>query len=223
MKTCWIVTSGFDHICGSKALQNVSQLLKDRPEGVILIAADGGANLLHRLRIVPDRIAGDMDSISAEALSFFRGKLDFDLHPARKDETDAELAMELAISMGAESIVVFNSMQQRFDQSFAILSLLERARNKGLTASIETGTQKVFLASNVTKLPDAVGQTVSLAPLSRKVTGVLTKGFEYPLSRETLYRDHCRGISNVVVDRDAEICYENGELLIILSHDREDR
>ncbi len=223
MRTCWIVTSGFDYRSGSKALPYVSQMLLNHPDNVILIAADGGANLLHRLRIVPDRIAGDLDSITPEALSFYLDKIEFDLHPARKDETDAELALDLAISMNAGSIVILNSMQQRFDQTFAILSLLERARDNGLNAKIETGTQEILLASKVTKITDAAGKIVSLAPLSREVTGVLTKGLEYPLNRETLFRDRCRGISNVVVDSNAEICYENGELLIILSHDREDR
>ncbi len=223
MKSVWIITSGFDHMSDPKALRHVSQLLTNRPEDSFLIAADGGANLLFRLRIVPDRIAGDMDSISEEALCFYRNNIEFDLHPVQKDETDAELAMEQALAMNPESIVIFNSMQQRFDQTFAILALLERAMEKNIPTWIETGTQEIMLATKNNRFEDAVGKTISLAPLSKEVTGVRTTGFKYPLNAETLYRDRCRGISNIVIDTDAEMCYESGELLIIISHNREAR
>ena len=72
-----------------------------------IICADGGTRHALALDLTPDVIVGDLDSLDTE----IRTKLEvagvrFDIHPVRKDETDLELAIRLAIDEGADEIEV---------------------------------------------------------------------------------------------------------------------
>ncbi len=223
MSACWIVTAGFDGTTDIESLLRIEEILGAKTENDTIIAADGGANLLHRLRIIPDMLVGDMDSIEPEILDELRNRCEVEIFPSAKDETDAEIALRKAYECNPECIVIVNSMQNRVDQTLSLLSLLYDAKEKNIDARIETGKQRILLAQPRFCLTDHVGHTLSLLPVSEEVTKVETRGMEYPLCGETLYRKKCRGISNVVVDSPAEICYEKGDLLIIISLDGEDR
>lgn len=76
-------------------------LRKEEPE--ILIGADRGICFLRDKGIRPTHIVGDFDSASGDALEYFRR---FPEIPIRKfnpvkDLTDTEIAMNLAIELGA--------------------------------------------------------------------------------------------------------------------------
>ena len=81
-------------------------LRKEEPE--ILIGADRGICFLRDKGIRLTHIVGDFDSASGDALEYFRR---FPEIPIRKfnpvkDLTDTEIAMNLAIELGAERIFI---------------------------------------------------------------------------------------------------------------------
>ena len=49
-------------------IEEYKELLKDR----LIYCADGGANFVYRERILPNVILGDLDSITSEALEYFK-------------------------------------------------------------------------------------------------------------------------------------------------------
>ena len=60
-----------------------------------LIGVDGGTNHIVSLGLTPDVVLGDLDSISPETLRIVQDKRIRTLrHPADKDQTDLELAIE---------------------------------------------------------------------------------------------------------------------------------
>ena len=73
----------------------------------LVIAADSGLDHAVAAGLHPDRLVGDLDSISAAGRMWaYANGVDIDEHPAAKDETDAELALALAVADPAVSSVI---------------------------------------------------------------------------------------------------------------------
>ena len=106
-------------------------LRKEEPE--ILIGADRGICFLRDKGIRPTHIVGDFDSASGDALEYFRR---FPEIPIRKfnpvkDLTDTEIAMNLAIELGAERIFILGGTGTRLDHVVANIKLLAMALEQG--------------------------------------------------------------------------------------------
>ena len=69
------------------------------------------------------------------------------------------------------------------------------------------------------KREDQYGSYVSLFPFSPQVKGLTLTGFKYPLDHDTLECYHSLGVSNEIVENEAEISFEDGVLLVIESKD----
>ena len=92
----------------------------------LVIAADGGARRLLDLRIAPHYLVGDLDSLSQETVARLTSAgCQVQRHPAAKDATDTELAIELALDQGATDIdLVGATGGARLDHSLANVLLL---------------------------------------------------------------------------------------------------
>ena len=106
-------------------------LRKEEPE--ILIGADRGICFLRDKGIRPTHIVGDFDSASGDALEYFSR---FPEIPIRKfnpvkDLTDTEIAMNLAIELGAERIFILGGTGTRLDHVVANIKLLAMALEQG--------------------------------------------------------------------------------------------
>ena len=69
-------------------------------------------------------------------------------------------------------------------------------------------------------LSGAIGDTVSLIPVSGDVSGVTTYNLQYPLDNETLFVGPARGISNVMADASAQVTVGEGLLLCVYTEGR---
>src|SRR5512135_512170 len=89
-------------------------------EADLLIAADGGAEHCRTLGLTPHLIVGDLDSLAPETRAYFeQAGVRFEVHPAHKDETDLELAVQAALREGAREVVLVAALGARWDQSVA--------------------------------------------------------------------------------------------------------
>jgi thiamine pyrophosphokinase len=187
----------------------------------LLICADGGLRAARRLGVRPHVAIGDFDSASQGFRSWAtRVGAQIIVHPVEKDETDTELALDYAIAAGARAIDFFGALGGRLDHELANVALLLKARAAGVSMSIREGRTIVFLADHRSRLPAAPGDTVSLLPVSSRVTGITTSGLFYPLRRATLSRGSTRGISNLVTARRPAITHAAGVLLVIITRRR---
>src|SRR5690242_18132651 len=76
-----------------------------------LIAADGGAHHCHTLGLTPKVVIGDFDSLTPEELKALSASGTWLIqHPARKDQTDLELAIAYAIEHGADDILILGAL-----------------------------------------------------------------------------------------------------------------
>lgn len=176
-----------------------------------LYAADGGLYHLLALGLTPHVLVGDLDSVApgaAEALEAAGARVL--RHPARKDQTDLELALHAARADGAEEMLIFGALGGRWDQTLANLLLLAHPAFRGARLRLLDGAQQIYLAQGLTRLEGEPGDTVSLIALGGDAHGVTTTGLEYPLSDEPLPFGGTLGISNVLLGRTATVMVREG-------------
>jgi thiamine pyrophosphokinase len=140
--------------------------------------------------------------------------------PRDKDASDAELAVESAVSAGADSVVVLGALGgRRLDHELANILLLAdpawRRELDDLRLVRGATTVRVLHGTNRMTLDGAAGSLVTLLPVGGDAEGVRTAGLRYPLAGERLALGRSRGLSNVVVRHPASISLERGQLLII--------
>jgi len=183
----------------------------------LIIAADSGAATALQYGYIPAIVVGDFDSLDAHLLQELseRGSQVRQV-AVEKNETDTELAVQAAIEQGATSITLLGALGgERFDHTMANILLL--ADIATVPAKIVDGPSTCWLvrgpASSV--IDGQKGDLLSLLPLTGEASGVRTKGLYYPLHGETLRFGKPRGVSNVLIQEQAEVFLVEGMLLVI--------
>lgn len=184
----------------------------------VLIAADGGARHLMKLGLTPGWVIGDMDSLTApERVALKDAGAKLITYPARKDETDLELALHKAREFQPDEIVIYAALGARWDMTFSNLLILAHPALSELNARLIDGTQELRVLQNhkTMQIDGAPGDTVSLIPLAGDAVGISTYGLEYILKDDTLIFGAARGVSNVLSDTRATITLRGGLLLVV--------
>jgi thiamine pyrophosphokinase len=188
-------------------------------EGATVIAADAGATSLERLGRTPDRLVGDLDSISDELLGRLAAAgVAIDRHPADKDASDTELALETALAAGATEVVILGAIGgPRLDHELANLLLLADPALGDRDVRIVHGPTAVRVLRDGCRLAleGAAGDLVTLLPVGGDAIGVGIAGVRWPLAGATLRMGRSRGLSNEVVDPPASVSLERGTLLVV--------
>jgi thiamine pyrophosphokinase len=179
------------------------------------LGVDGGSRHLHALGSLPHLAVGDMDSISAELLASYRAAgVETHLHPPRKDATDLELALELALERGATRVTILGGTGGRLDHTLGNLFLLARCLQAGIPACVMDEGQCVHLTDRTLTLAGSVGDTLSLLPATPEVHGVSLSGLEYPLQDATMTFGTSWGMSNVFCADTATVTLRSGRLFV---------
>ncbi|MDO9301982.1 MAG: thiamine diphosphokinase [Anaerolineales bacterium] len=176
------------------------------------IAADGGTRHTLALGRNPNIIIGDMDSFNVERSTLNAKIIQF---PADKNETDLELAIQHAIVLNPEQIIILAALGGRLDQTLANIALLSNVERLTFNVTLDDGVEEVFFCHDKCEINGASGDTVSLIPWQGEVTGIVTTGLKWALQSETLYPQKTRGISNEMLNATATIQIKSGLLLIV--------
>ena len=185
----------------------------------LVLATDGGAVHCHSLGIKPDIVVGDMDSIPGWLLAQLRQqKVEVHTFPQRKDETDLELAIDLAIERGMGEIIILGALGERWDMSIASVMLLATARFAGIQIILRTGSTALFCLRGPDRkeLSAFPGDRLSLIPIGGPVAGVTLQGLEYPLTNHPIPLGSTLGISNIVTSPQVALTIQEGILLCVI-------
>lgn len=192
-----------------------------------IFCADGGTHHALALDLIPEAIIGDLDSLSSELVTGLKAKgVAIHDHPAYKDQTDLELAFEVAIAEQPEEILLLTALGGRLDQMLANILLLTRPEYAGTRLSMADGCQTVTLLRSHQALTIAgrPGDTLSLVPLTATVTQVTFSGVEWPLDQVTLSLGSTWSISNILKAPEASVQIGEGILLVVqIDQDYEDK
>lgn len=186
------------------------------PLGAPVIAADKGLEHALALGLEVTVAVGDFDSASPEAVDVAEASgTRIERHPAEKDATDLELALDVAAAMSPRRILVVSSDGGRLDHQLETLLLLASERYARWEVDAFVGEARVHVIRGERSLEGAPGELLSLLPLHGPATRVTTEGLAYPLRGETLDAGSSRGVSNVFAGRTARVSLEHGVLLAI--------
>jgi thiamine pyrophosphokinase len=192
------------------------------PAVAFVIAADSGLDHAAALGLGVDVLVGDLDSASAAAVRAAEAAgIRIERHPAAKDATDLELALDYALQAGATRVtVVSGGGGERLDHHLAELVLLASRRFAPLRLDARIGAARAVAihAGDDVSLTGAPGAVLTLLALGGPASGVTATGVRWPLDADTLEPGSTRGVSNEIVSNPVRIQLSNGSLLAVGTH-----
>ena len=213
MKEVWVVAGGS---CSAE------QLAREGCGDEYIICADSGAEVVMAAGLTPRMLVGDFDSLDPRMLARLRMTgvtvLEF---PVKKDASDVELALEQAILLRPEQLILWGGWGSRWDHSLVnvhLLAGLAKAHSKMGIKMVDTHNVLRFVSKRY-DWKGPVGSPVSLLPYSRWVEGVTSRGLYYPLKDQTLKRESSLGISNRTCEECSGIEVREGLLMLMQSYD----
>ena len=182
-----------------------------------VICADGGADKLIPIGIVPNLIIGDFDS--SVNYKHFKDSEVVTLK-VQKDDTDTMHCAAEAISRGFKNIVFFGATGGRIDHTLANLSVLLYLQNNDASGKIIDEFNEIsLLNSGRNILANVCGKTISVMPFACFTATLSYKGMFYPMESQSVNADFPYTISNVAVDDEVEIFLHSGTALLIIVND----
>lgn len=181
----------------------------------LVICADGGMRHTERLKITPDVIVGDFDSAKSRLSDISSVEC-----PTHKDYTDTERCVDLAIERGCKEIELIGAFGGRVDHEFSHYCLMAYALKKGASLVAVDEKNEAFMKDKPFRITDRKKKYVSFFAYGGTVEGLWLKGLKYELEGVSLRCDTTLSVSNEFLsDEDAEISFDKGILLVILSED----
>jgi thiamine pyrophosphokinase len=189
------------------------------PPDALVIAADSGVDYAYDIGLRVDVAIGDFDSVSPGGLARAESEgARIERHPAAKDKTDLELALDEAVHLGGTDIVVLGVGGGRLDHLLANVLLMASPRFSGCRLTAFDGAARVHVVHGgepATSLPGEVGELITLLPVGGAASGITTEGMRYPLRRDSLSPGTSRGVSNVIATVPAWVQLDDGVLLAV--------
>ena len=215
---------------GKIAVGSMDELGLHMSEADLIIAADSGYNNASRLGVRPGLLLGDLDSIDRKKLAPDELEhIEKRIVPAIKDDTDTQLAVDTALSRGADEIYIIGGLGGRLDHTLSSVFLLEYIADRGAGAVMTDGQSRVRVMKTagepvslmIPKTFDGENgfKYLSVVPLTDECEGVRISGVFYPLDGVTLKRSYSYAVSNEITSDHAEITLARGTMLVIESRD----
>lgn len=196
-----------------------SALTSPIPDDALLIAADSGYDNAKKLGYAErcDFIVGDFDSTNEKA---FCSRAKIVRVPAEKDETDTQLAINIALENNIDEIFILGGLSGRLDHTLSNLHLLENLTKAGITATICDGKNRVRYLKERSSLliPKSEYKYFGLILSSDQTKGITVEGAKYPLKNAILTRSApSLAISNEVTENYAMVSCKKGGIFVIES------
>ena len=180
-------------------------------ENDLVIAADGGYDILKENNIKPDILLGDFDSIAEipEHVKLIR-------HPVKKDDTDTFLAYKTAFSEGYRNFVILGGVGGRIDHTAAnIQTLLNIAKNRGRGFLIGKNSVMTTIFNSKLEFSEKHMGNLGVFAQGNDAHNVTISGLRYNADNITLKADIPMGVSNEFTGERAAISVKNGSLFIV--------
>ncbi len=208
-------------ITGGKINKNFAKKYLKSNKYDIIIAVDKGLETIDYLKLEPQYILGDFDSVNTKILEKYKTQniKIIKLNP-EKDLTDTHSAIDLALEIKSTEITILGAIGTRLDHTMANIHILKQALDKNIKAKIVNEKNEIELINKeiIIKKDDNY-KYVSIIPLTTNVTGITIEGMKYIINDYTLSIGDSLGVSNEQIDKDAKISIKTGILVVIKSKD----
>jgi thiamine pyrophosphokinase len=179
-----------------------------------IICADGGANHARRMKLQPDVIIGDLDSITYNTIKYFsKVPVMFD---GDRNSTDLEKSIRYCIRNKFKSVVIIGATGDRIDHTIGNVGCFKKFSRKINIKMIDSSGELSLIKKKI-KIDNATGKTISLIPID-KCKGVSTKNLKYKLKNDVLELGSKEGTSNEVISDLVTVTVKSGYLLLYITH-----
>ena len=191
-----------------KNLKFHKDLLKDAG---IIICADGGANNAKKIGVTPNYIIGDLDSASKSSIELFKDKSKI-IKDDNQDNTDLEKALSLAEKLIPSEILIMAAIGDRIDHTLANIMCLTKI-NSDIKAQIIDDKNIIELVENSANISGDKNDIISIVPIT-DISNLCYTGLKWNV--ENLDTNiGWFGISNRLEEKNANISFSNGKILLI--------
>lgn len=190
-----------------------------------VIAVDGGLGYCTALRIEPDLVLGDFDSVGERETGTIASLQAQDPRrlvrlPREKDDTDTIAALKEGLRRGYTEFRIYGGMGGRFDHTFANIQALLFLRNHGARGCLADSVGEMYvLKDEKICFPRGRKGILSLFSLVEESRGVTIEGMKYLLDQATVRNDFPVGISNEFIGEEASVAVEQGTLVCVILYE----
>jgi thiamine pyrophosphokinase len=177
-----------------------------------LICADGGANSALKMKLVPDIIIGDLDSISPETLKEFKSVSKI-IKMKRQNDTDVEKCLKYAIKNKFDEVLLVGAAGNRLDHTFCNLGIVLKFFTSIKISLIAENSFLKAYSGNI-ELSTHPGETTSIYAISRK-TKITSRGLKYELKNTALPFGERESTSNIAIKNSVKLKIQNGVVFVI--------
>ncbi|MBK8946029.1 MAG: thiamine diphosphokinase [Ignavibacteriae bacterium] len=177
-----------------------------------IICADGGANSAKKIKVIPDFIIGDLDSVTNETLKYFRGKSEI-IKLSRQNDTDVEKALKFLIKKKYNEIVLLGATGDRLDHSLCNIGIVLKFFDKmKITLVHKNSILKAY--TGIVNIETEIGETISLYGIE-SLTKITSVGLKYKLKNIPLPFGEKESTSNMAVAQNIKLKISNGKILVV--------
>jgi thiamine pyrophosphokinase len=189
-----------------------ADLAQEIPSADLVLAADSGYDAAVSLGYAVDVVVGDLDSIVTHPLP---GHVLVERHPADKDQTDLDLALEMAMRDDPSRVVVVGGTGGRLDHELATASLICDDRWSDVELDWVSSRGRAHVIRRRRIVHGDVGATVTLLAVGGPVSGLSTRGLKWELTEARFEPGSTWGVSNSMQTPIADIKVGSGCLLVV--------
>lgn len=194
------------------------------PDGIVVIAADGGLDHAVAAGLEPSVLVGDLDSISAGGRMWaYEHGVRIEEHRADKDLTDTELALRIATAVpDVGNLIVLGGTDRddhRPDHFLGTLLALghpDLSAFGAVTAHLGGAWFNVVHPARPVTLPIGAGRTFSVLALHGPVAGVTVRGAKWELDEADLSPTAALGVSNETKEDVVSISTTTGVVTVVV-------
>ncbi len=189
--------------------------LQQVAKGKTLWTADHGLDACRAAQLLPERLIGDLDSLSLSSLAWAEAQgIPIEKFPTEKDDTDTQLALRKAEEAGYTTIYLSGAFGNRTDHAMSTLLTAAASETEVILAD---DREALFFLSGGESLDlefDRSPKALSLLPLFGDAEGVTMTGVHWPLSGTYLSEKCPTAVSNRLEEGETRctVSMEKGKL-----------
>ena len=211
-------------ISGGELVEGFVEKVLSENEGASIVGVDKGVEYLYHHQIKPNYIVGDFDSIAPEIIKYYKTETNVAIREYNpiKDESDTEMAIRIAITIGSTEIYFLGATGGRIDHLWANIQSLSIACKFNVRAYILDPQNRICVTDKPCQLKksEAYGKYLSVFSLSGDIFDFNMKGTKWPLEHHVLKPTDSLTVSNRFEDEIVEIDFIGGTIVVMETRDK---
>lgn len=193
-------------------LKNNAFNKKELQQADIIICADGGANKIALLKIIPHYLIGDMDSVKKSVLQRLTATTKV-IIDKKQHNTDLEKAILFAEKFKPTEIKILGALGNNLDHTIANVISLHHVSKKFKISVLDEQHTIFLLNDNSLEICGKRGDIISVIPITH-IHGLSYHGLKWPVKNKKVTTGWC-GVRNQMTASKARISLKKGKALVI--------